>query len=308
MLAVAVFFAVWLVAMEAGLHLMGFEGVALYETGPDGFYRMRPEIRFMGGGETNRLGLRGDLPENPGLVLLGDSVVFGFNLRVEQTVPAELARLTGYPVLNAGVPGYGAREPRLLVQRVMKDLSVPRWAIVLTVNDVTEASDPLPPPAFWIDTRERHSPLRLREFAVLMRHYAHVMRVRLLPGTEQHRWEHRITGPEKAVQWVAGEMEKLRAALPAPGSLAVALAPWKPGAEGRNGWIGAFAEAGGHDLLAPALAARNLTVWRTDTPPFPAGSFLDDVHLSPLGTRELASRLAGFLSGPAEPSGSVEDY
>lgn len=52
------FFLVWAAAMEIGLRMMGFEGVALYEAAPDGFYRMRPGTSFMDGGQTNLLGLR----------------------------------------------------------------------------------------------------------------------------------------------------------------------------------------------------------------------------------------------------------
>ena len=45
-----------------------------------------------------------------GIVVVGDSQVFGLGVDDDETTPAQLAALTGQPVINAGVPTYGPEE------------------------------------------------------------------------------------------------------------------------------------------------------------------------------------------------------
>lgn len=93
--------------------------------------------------EINPDGFRGaDWPMEPDpgalrVLLLGDSSVFGMGTNEEQTISAHLERLledlhpSGEPrVFNLGVPGYGPRHVRILLERHAARLG-PRLALVL---------------------------------------------------------------------------------------------------------------------------------------------------------------------------------
>ncbi len=289
--------AVAATSLEAMLRIAGFEGVALYETRPDGFYRMRPGLPFLDGGKTNHLGLRGDLRDPTGIVLLGDSVVFGTGLRPQETIPVRLAELSGINVLNGGMPGYGAREPALLVEKVFGEISSPLYVELLTANDVTEASRrPLPPP-FWMDTRERHSPVRLYELGILLGHYWKLFLVRTGWRDESARWTDRIRDPGEAATWVSARMKELEAVVKArSGALIVVLSPWNP--EQSDAWTRAYEQAGGTGLLLPALKGLGIDALTVPAPP--AGAFADDLHFTPSGARWMAGELHRINSARQE--------
>lgn len=83
---------------------------------------------------TNRLGLRGPEPMEPKpadlfrILVLGDSVAFGWGVREEDTFPSQLADLLTllhpgqrYEVINAGVSGYGTwQQARWLEQEIAR--------------------------------------------------------------------------------------------------------------------------------------------------------------------------------------------
>ena len=93
----------------------------------------------------NALGRRGELsaPVPGEIVVVGDSQVFGLGVEEGETASAELGRLLGVPVVNAGVPTYGPLEYNLMVERLLAERR-PR-AIVYVVNfsnDLFEARHP----------------------------------------------------------------------------------------------------------------------------------------------------------------------
>jgi hypothetical protein len=73
--------------------------------------------------------------------VLGDSMVFGWGLSDEETIPAQLARLVGpgVEVRNAGVPGWGPHAYATLLARLPRDETV---VLLLTEgNDLDDAFD-----------------------------------------------------------------------------------------------------------------------------------------------------------------------
>lgn len=285
---------------EAALRITGFEGVALYETSPDGFYRMRPGTVFLDGGRTNPLGLRGPLPDRPEIIMTGDSVVFGTGLALADTVPARLAALTGRNVLNAGVPGYGAREPAGLVRYLGTSIPPALYIHVITVNDITEASrTPLPPP-FWLDTRKRHNPVRIYEFSVLLSHYVQVALTRF-QGGESGRWANRISDPKAAIIWVTEKIRELSAELPEGSRFLVLTAPYRTSAALNDTWIRNYESVGGRAALLAALLDAGLPAARPESV-YMDPDFSDDVHFSPSGAARFAKDIRDTLEKAWKPA------
>ncbi|HEX6275253.1 MAG TPA: hypothetical protein VFZ53_19570, partial [Polyangiaceae bacterium] len=119
----------------------------------------------------NALGLRGPdvpLPLANGVVVVGDSTVFGLGVEEDETFSARLAAELRRPVVNAGVPTYGPPEYARVAERLLPLTRAK--TLVYTVNlanDLFEAA---------ISNRERHkewdgwavraptAPLRVRSF------------------------------------------------------------------------------------------------------------------------------------------------
>jgi lysophospholipase L1-like esterase len=113
-------------------------------------YRLRPGVDAIARGvrvTTNEHGMRGpsfsEVPA-PGvhrILILGDSVAFGFRLELEDSFPLllqrELQRRTGQPfeVLNAGVEGYNSENQLALLERSGLGLRPETVVVAFNLND-----------------------------------------------------------------------------------------------------------------------------------------------------------------------------
>ena len=100
----------------------------------------------------NSRGYRGDEWPAPGgdeVIVVGDSQVFGLGVDDDRTFSAQLAQLTGRPVLNAGVPTYGPMEYLAVARELLAERRAKTVVVVLNfVNDPFEIDRP---------NRERHA-------------------------------------------------------------------------------------------------------------------------------------------------------
>ncbi len=84
---------------------------------------------------TNSRGFRGEewpAPRDGELIVVGDSQVFGLGVEDAETFPAELARVSGRQVLNAGVPTYGPKEYLSVARALLAER--PKAGVVLVFN------------------------------------------------------------------------------------------------------------------------------------------------------------------------------
>jgi hypothetical protein len=132
-----------------------FAHLNFYEPDPTLGVKLRPHASMrlgLAGNPTSRIrtngrGLRGaEWPAPPGrdeILIVGDSQVFGLGVNDDQTFSAVLARQTGRPVLNAGVPTYGPAEYTQLVETIVKEREPKVVVYVLNVaNDLFELERP----------------------------------------------------------------------------------------------------------------------------------------------------------------------
>lgn len=68
----------------------------------------------------NSKGLRGEA-EDGGIIMLGDSFIFGIGLNENQTVPYYLREFSGLKVVNAGVPNYSVDNAYILLKNYSPD-------------------------------------------------------------------------------------------------------------------------------------------------------------------------------------------
>lgn len=100
---------------------------------------------------TNSLGLRGDevlQPKPPDLfriLVLGDSVTFGWGVREEDTYSSQLAGLLAalrpgqrFEVINAGVSGYGTWQEALWLRQAIDELAPDLVVVQVHVNDAAD--------------------------------------------------------------------------------------------------------------------------------------------------------------------------
>lgn len=139
-----------LVALELSLRVTGFWKVPplnppIYQVSqhPEISYELVPSHSAVGYGErvtTNALGFRSpELPEGSRpLVLLGDSLVFGYGVEDDETVGAFLQPFVAPPVLSAGVSGYNIRQERALYAARLKALHPAALVLVFMSNDMDE--------------------------------------------------------------------------------------------------------------------------------------------------------------------------
>jgi lysophospholipase L1-like esterase len=72
-------------------------------------------------------------PAHPGAAtgaILGDSLVQGYFLFDDETVPTRVAELTGSNVINAGVGGYSTDQELMVLEKIVKDKAL-QWAVVV---------------------------------------------------------------------------------------------------------------------------------------------------------------------------------
>ncbi len=101
---------------------------------------------------TNSKGYRGTEWPAPGpdeILVVGDSQVFGLGVEEGETFSAQLAKATGRPVINAGVPTYGPAEYKAVIAELI-DQRKPT-TVVLTLNMVNDLFEEHRP------NRDRHA-------------------------------------------------------------------------------------------------------------------------------------------------------
>jgi hypothetical protein len=91
-------------------------------------------------------GLRGAELPPPGegeIVVVGDSQVFGLGVEEDETASAQLARILGSTVVNAGVPTYGPPEYQVVIEELLARRH-PKVVVYVVnfANDLFEASHP----------------------------------------------------------------------------------------------------------------------------------------------------------------------
>jgi lysophospholipase L1-like esterase len=74
------------------------------------------------------------------IVMLGDSLTFGWGVEERDAFPALLEQATGIPVANLGVSGYGTDQELLLFAQAGAALAPRAVVLVVCANDVEEVS------------------------------------------------------------------------------------------------------------------------------------------------------------------------
>lgn len=76
----------------------------------------------------------------PLIVAFGDSMTEGFAVGDDETWPAALQRLTGRPVLNAGVRGYGLDQMVLRAERLVPELRPSTVVLAFIADDISRTA------------------------------------------------------------------------------------------------------------------------------------------------------------------------
>ncbi len=76
----------------------------------------------------------------PMIMAFGDSFTEGYAAGNDETWPANLERMTGRRVLNAGVRGYGLDQIVLRAERVMPQLKPPTVVLAFIADDVVRTA------------------------------------------------------------------------------------------------------------------------------------------------------------------------
>lgn len=96
-------------------------------------------LSFTAGGtrEQNR-----DRPPATGplIIAFGDSMTEGYGVGNDETWPAHLERLTGRPVLNAGVRGYGLDQMVLRAERLVPELKPATIVLAFIADDISRTA------------------------------------------------------------------------------------------------------------------------------------------------------------------------
>lgn len=87
----------------------------------------------------NSLGLRSsEVDSRPKIILVGDSVTFGYGIRSDRVVSSQLENLLGgkYQVINAGIPGYNFQQWQLMAERLATQLKPVFVVALVNANDL----------------------------------------------------------------------------------------------------------------------------------------------------------------------------
>jgi lysophospholipase L1-like esterase len=154
---------------------------------PDLGYELRPGVDTVARGvhvAINERGMRGPsfaLERAPGterILVLGDSVAFGFRLELEDTfgvrLERELERRTdaSYEVLNAGVEGYNTQNELAWLRKRLSELQPDTIVLVFNLNDYDYGPVMGPLGVLTLDQTQRvqrFSPANVSEFYLLLR-------------------------------------------------------------------------------------------------------------------------------------------
>ena len=100
-----------------------------------GFVHQAISSRFL---NIDEFGIRSNSPKSPDIAsmqgaiwFLGGSTAFGYGVADSETIPAQLERVTGRPVMNLGVSSYSSSEENLLLHHYLKIGYRPSLALFL---------------------------------------------------------------------------------------------------------------------------------------------------------------------------------
>lgn len=136
-------------------HMTAQEQNELFKTTRALRFRYEPVIGFMQQQVTSRFvnvdahGIRSNGPTRRSITalegaiwFLGGSTTFGDSIADHETIPAQLERLIGRPVINLGVPAFSSAQENLLLNHYLRIGYRP--SLVLFLDGVNEACEPHP--------------------------------------------------------------------------------------------------------------------------------------------------------------------
>ncbi len=291
-------------------------------------YEPVPGARYdMGDWEAafNARGFRGApppaVPAERRIVVLGDSVVWGEHLPVEQTTPHQLAgRLPDVDVFNLGVTGFDLAQETAWYERTGRPLSPTDVVVVFCLNDILLMSGPFNTWATeaelvrkeeqeaWL---EEVAPIRAETVEWVMGRREQEARIRLLARARTLLRTTRYDRSEaytdefllmyaRPEAWAGVErsITELGAAIQADGArpwfvISPVLRLWGDYRwSGIHAQIGTAARAAGFEVIDP------IEDWRGLHDPADLRFYGDSIHYGPAGHRVLARELAQRLTPP----------
>lgn len=108
-------------------------------------------VNSKGGLDHNSLGMRGPEPDSPKsrprVLLLGDSIAYGFGLPLEDSIATRAELFLGklgveVEVLNGGTCGYDTKQEARLLEKLGPDLDLDMVVVVYCLNDVRSRGGP----------------------------------------------------------------------------------------------------------------------------------------------------------------------